>query len=208
MKTIVTIAALLAIPGSSAFAGAAPPSPSLGSASASAAGWLGGGRLGYNWQRGSFVYGLEGDVSLTNLNSSMTTILPVRFPFIPNPTAMTKRKDRTGDGTVSRPARLDCGSGAVLWHRRRRLRQRQELNSAVTTDGASLAAQAWSAQGRLGRGRRHRIHGASGRDLQRQLPVCGPRTRQRELLGNDYWPHPVQGRAAEAARNFKRSPPA
>lgn len=144
MKTIVTIAALLAVPGSSAFAGAAPPSPSLGSASASAAGWLGGGQLGYNWQRGSFVYGLEGDVSLTNLNSSMTTILPVRFPFIPNPTAMTNAK-MDWYGTFR--GRLGWTAGPVLFYGTGGVAYGNvELNSAVTTDGASLAAQAWSAR--------------------------------------------------------------
>ena len=36
--------------------------------------------------------GLSSSRPLLGVNSSMTTILPVRFPFIPNPTAMTKAK--------------------------------------------------------------------------------------------------------------------
>jgi outer membrane immunogenic protein len=115
MKTVVTIAALLAVPGSSAFAGVLVPAvaPTVGSASASAAGWSAGAQLGYNWQRQSFVYGLEGDVSLMNLNSSMTTILPVPFPFIPNPTAMTNAK-MDWYGTFR--GRLGWTAGPVLFY--------------------------------------------------------------------------------------------
>jgi hypothetical protein len=65
--TIVAIAAMLTVLESQAFAQALPPL--TGSGSASATGWVAGGQLGYNWQRDSFVYGLEGDVSLMHLKS-------------------------------------------------------------------------------------------------------------------------------------------
>jgi len=35
-------------------------------------GWFGGGQLGYNWQRGRFVTGLEADISWTNFEGSGT----------------------------------------------------------------------------------------------------------------------------------------
>ena len=46
--------------------------PSQGSNSASASGWVAGAQAGYNWQQGSFVYGLETDLSGTGLKSSMS----------------------------------------------------------------------------------------------------------------------------------------
>jgi outer membrane immunogenic protein len=144
IKAIVTIAALLAVPGSSAFAGALPPRPTVGSASASAAGWSAGAQLGYNWQRQSFVYGLEGDVSLMNLNSSMTTILPVPFPFIPNPTAVTNAK-MDWYGTFR--GRLGWTAGPVLFYGTGGVAYGNvELNSTVSNGLTPLSAQAWSAR--------------------------------------------------------------
>src|SRR5690606_34899088 len=32
-------------------------------------GILGGGQLGYNWQAGRFVYGIEGDISVTDMSA-------------------------------------------------------------------------------------------------------------------------------------------
>jgi outer membrane immunogenic protein len=43
-----------------------------GSNSATGSGGIGGGQIGYNWQRGAFVYGLEADLSATSLKSSMS----------------------------------------------------------------------------------------------------------------------------------------
>jgi len=44
---------------------------SLGSTSASNTGFIGGGQIGYNWQRGNFVFGLEADISgLTSKTSA------------------------------------------------------------------------------------------------------------------------------------------
>src|ERR1700692_4819915 len=85
---IIAVAAMLAAPTCSAFAQVLPPL--TGSGSASATGWVAGGQLGYNWQRDSFVFGLEGDVSLMHLKSAMTTTLPSPFPLLlPSATGMT-----------------------------------------------------------------------------------------------------------------------
>lgn len=145
IKTIVAIAALLAVPESSVFAQVPVIPPSVGSASASAAGWLAGAQLGFNWQSQSFVYGLEGDVSLTNLNSSMTTTLSAPpFPFIPTPTAMTNAKmDWYGTfrgrvGWTAGPV-LFYGTGGVAYGN-------VELNSAISSSAVPLTAQAWSAR--------------------------------------------------------------
>ena len=50
-----------------------------GSNSASASSFVGGGQAGYNWQQGTWVYGLETDLSGTNLKSSMNSGLPATF---------------------------------------------------------------------------------------------------------------------------------
>src|SRR5580692_5724511 len=146
IKAIVTIAALLAVPGSSAFAGALPPRPTVGSASASAAGWSAGAQLGYNWQRQSFVYGLEGDVSLMHLNSAMTTMLPSPPPFFPT-TIATTNASTNWYGTFR--GRLGWTAGPVLFYGTGGVAYGNvELNSNVTSGGAgaSLPAQAWSAR--------------------------------------------------------------
>jgi outer membrane immunogenic protein len=64
----LAIAGALLLSGAAAFAQCLPSS---GSNSASGSGWVGGGQAGYNWQQGSWVYGLEADLSGTSLKSSM-----------------------------------------------------------------------------------------------------------------------------------------
>ncbi|AXA43262.1 outer membrane protein [Rhizobium leguminosarum] len=39
-------------------------------------GILGGGQIGYNWQAGSFVYGLEADISFTDLDDDRNIVTP------------------------------------------------------------------------------------------------------------------------------------
>jgi len=93
MKAIITVAVLLAVPGSSAFAGALPPAiaHSVGSGSASATSWVAGIRAGNNWQNGAFVFGLETDAQVTTLNSKFnTTLTKISGPVIvPPPFAIT-----------------------------------------------------------------------------------------------------------------------
>jgi outer membrane immunogenic protein len=71
-KLISALAALLLTP---AFAAAQAIVPASGSNSANASSWMAGAQAGYNWQRGSLVYGLEADISGTGLKTGMNTIL-------------------------------------------------------------------------------------------------------------------------------------
>jgi outer membrane immunogenic protein len=143
IKTIVAIAALLAVPESSAFAQFLPVTVT-GANSASADGWLAGAQLGYNWQNQSFVYGLEGDVSLMHLNSAMTTMLPSPPPFFPT-TIATTNASMNWYGTFR--GRLGWAAGPVLFYGTGGVAYGNvELNSNVTSGLSSLSAQAWSAR--------------------------------------------------------------
>lgn len=62
-----------------------------GSNSARASSWVAGAHAGYNWQQGSWVYGLETDLSGTDLKSSMSGGLSGINPC-PGDTAGTKAK--------------------------------------------------------------------------------------------------------------------
>jgi opacity protein-like surface antigen len=65
----IAVAAAFSFSVSDAFAQCAAAN---GSNSASGSGFVGGGQLGYNWQQGSWVYGVETDLSGTSLKSSMS----------------------------------------------------------------------------------------------------------------------------------------
>jgi outer membrane immunogenic protein len=111
LKIIIAIAALFALPG---FAFAQVLTSASASNSASASSWVAGGQVGYNWQSGSWVYGLEADISAMHLNSEMNTVLPL----IPAPTA-NANADVDWYGTVR--GRLGwstgpvCFMGPVVW---------------------------------------------------------------------------------------------
>jgi outer membrane immunogenic protein len=108
-------AGLLAMSSSSAFA-QVNCLDLKGSNSTSASGVVGGAQLGYNWQQGSFVYGLETDISAMDLKSEMNTVLaPLSQKCIPS---FTSRADTSAQvnwyGTV-RP-RIGWSSGPVLFY--------------------------------------------------------------------------------------------
>jgi outer membrane immunogenic protein len=127
LKIIVAVAALLAVTGSSVFAQPLPPTTANGSNSASASSWVAGGQVGYNWQRGSWVYGLETDLSAMNLNSEMNTVLPL----VPPPTA-NSNADVDWYGTVR--GRLGWSTGSALFYGTGGLAYgRVELNSSISS---------------------------------------------------------------------------
>ena len=106
-KIIAVIVALLSL---SAPAFAQPgPAPNSGSASisGSASSWVGGGHIGYNWQNGAWVYGLEGDISGLHLKTDFSTMLS---------TGATANTNSTVDwyGTVR--GRLGWTSGPVFFY--------------------------------------------------------------------------------------------
>ena len=110
-KILVAITALLALP--EIAAAQFPPPPLTASNSSSAGSWLAGAQAGYNWQRGSLVYGLEADISGTDLRSEMNTTLPRNFLFILHPTANTV-SNIDWYGTVR--GRLGWAAGPMLFY--------------------------------------------------------------------------------------------
>jgi outer membrane immunogenic protein len=109
-KIIIAVAAWLALP-QLALAQFLPPPPATGSNSASASSGLAGVQAGYNWQRGSVVYGLEADISGTGLKNTMNTTL--QSFFVPPPSAVTT-SSVDWYGTVR--GRLGWATGPVMFY--------------------------------------------------------------------------------------------
>jgi outer membrane immunogenic protein len=63
--------------------------PSLGFTGDSNASWLAGGQLGFMWQTGQFVFGIEGDIDGTNLHKSFTSA-GIVGPFVAGDTFAVK----------------------------------------------------------------------------------------------------------------------
>lgn len=133
LKTIVTIAALLALPGSSAFAQFVIPTST--SVSGSASSWLAGAQAGYNWQRGQFVYGLEADISATHLNTDLNLGL---LNLIPLPATANATIDWYG--TVR--GRLGWTQGPLLFYGTGGLAYgHADLSSSISSAPLALSAQ-------------------------------------------------------------------
>lgn len=73
LKLAAAVAAFLAMTASS-FAQA--PASGSASNSDSASSWVAGGHVGYNWQNGPWLYGLEADLSGMHLKTDFNTVLP------------------------------------------------------------------------------------------------------------------------------------
>ena len=123
-KIVAAIVALLTLP-ASAFAQVPPPLSASASNSADASSWVAGAQLGYNWQRGPWVYGLEADISALNLKSEMNTLVLA----VPASSASTSG-DVDWYGTLR--GRLGWAYGPLLFYGTGGLAYgRVELNSSI-----------------------------------------------------------------------------
>jgi outer membrane immunogenic protein len=112
MRLFVVGAFLLALPtpASAQFAIQFPN----GSGSDSGSGWVAGLHTGYNWQRGTLVYGVEADINWTDLKSEITKGFNVNLPGgVPLPSARTT-SEIDWFGTVR--GRLGWTNGPVLFY--------------------------------------------------------------------------------------------
>ena len=136
-KIIIAIAASIALPGS-VFAQALNPISASASNSDKASSWVAGAHVGYNWQGGAWVYGLEADISAINLNSEMNTVFLLPIP-IPPPTA-NANAEVNWYGTLR--GRLGWSSGPVLLYGTGGLAYgRVELNSSISAGPLFLSSQ-------------------------------------------------------------------
>ncbi len=111
--------------------------PFTASNSASASSWVGGAQAGYNWQRGSLVYGVETDISATNLKSELNTVIPT--PFFFSPTATTNAKI---DWYGTLRGRLGWAQGPVLFYGTGGLAYGNvDLNSSISANPLFLSSQ-------------------------------------------------------------------
>lgn len=58
------------------------PAAGLGFTGDSDASFVGGGQVGFMWQTGGFVFGVEGDIDATRLRNGFTAVAPVTLPFV------------------------------------------------------------------------------------------------------------------------------
>ena len=78
------------------------------------AGFTGGGQAGYNWQRGSMVFGVEADINYFHLGGSQTKtgFYPILFPLF----TMTVNSDVKTDWLVTLRPRIGVASGNWLFY--------------------------------------------------------------------------------------------
>lgn len=127
LKIIAAVSALLALSGSAFAQFLLVPAGASNSDSASS--WVAGGHAGYNWQRGSWVYGLEADISAMHLKSEMNTLVP---SLPPPPSSANTSAEVDWYGTVR--GRLGWTSGPVLLYGTGGLAYgRVELNSSFSS---------------------------------------------------------------------------
>lgn len=120
------------------------PCSATGSVSGSASSWLAGAQAGYNWQRGQWVYGVEGDLSATHLNKNLNLIL--QNPALATATAHVNA-DIDWYGTVR--ARLGWAQGPWMFYGTGGLAYgHADLNSTIT--GATLALNGQTSSVRTG----------------------------------------------------------
>jgi outer membrane immunogenic protein len=111
-------AATLTLPHTTALAGVAAivpvPAP-VGTNSANASGWVGGGHAGYNWQQGAAVFGFETDLQATRLHSLMNDNL-VSNPPGPLPAGSSAQTSAAIDWYGTFRGRLGVASGPFLFY--------------------------------------------------------------------------------------------
>jgi outer membrane immunogenic protein len=93
--------------------GAIPSSVDLGHS-----GFIGGGQIGYNWQSGNWVFGLEADFSGANLKSDATVGPIAAGGFVPQTTTYSRELDwlatfRGRVGIIATPEFLLYGTGGL-----------------------------------------------------------------------------------------------
>jgi outer membrane immunogenic protein len=140
MRRFVTLVAVLFVAGAFLFSVSdayAQCTAGVGLNSATGSGFVGGAQLGYNWQQGTSVYGVETDLSGTSLKTSMNGGLSA-LACTGDAAATSANVDWYGTlrgraGWVSGPF-LVYGTGGLAYGK-------VDLNSTYTGGGTSTTAQ-------------------------------------------------------------------
>jgi len=112
----------------------------VGSNSAMARSWVAGAQVGYNWQPGSWVYGVETDIAATRLNSSMQGALIQLDGNCLGPATATTTGTVDWYGTAR--ARVGWTVGQLLFYGTGGLAYGQvDLQSTVNFSGQSSSLQ-------------------------------------------------------------------
>jgi len=141
-KFIAAIAALLLLP-APAFTQALTPGGASSSASASS--WVAGGQVGYNWQQGLWVYGIEADLSGMHLDTNFNTVIPLTLA------TATANAHSNVDwyGTVR--GRLGWSSGPILFYGTAGLAYGHvDLNSSISSPAGPVSLSSQTSATRAG----------------------------------------------------------
>ncbi|MGB8397776.1 outer membrane beta-barrel protein [Bradyrhizobium sp.] len=116
--------------------------PAFGSNSARASSWVAGAHGGYNWQRGTLVYGFESDLSAMNLKSSMNGGLSYPFPIVPPVPGDAASTTAKIDWYGTLRGRFGVTTGQALFYGTAGLAYGHvDLNSSFSTLGLTLNSQ-------------------------------------------------------------------
>jgi outer membrane immunogenic protein len=151
LAAMLVVAGALSLSVSGAYAQGCATANS-GSNSGRASSWVGGGQLGYNWQQGAFVYGLEADLSGTGLKTALTGGLGTPAGGCTNDAASTNStidwygtaRGRAGWATGQW---LFFGTGGLAYGRVGLNSTFSGFNSASTTAQTSSTRAGWVAGG-------------------------------------------------------------
>ena len=150
----------------------------------SGAGWLGGGQVGYNWQRGALVFGVEADISSSGMDGSTTC---------PN-SALRAATTSTGWPPCAAVSASPATAAA-------RCSTAPRAAPGPTSTTAPPAAGLLRYAIRLGGGRRHRAHAHPQRDRAHRIPLL--RVRQRHRAGRHAGRGPGRPRSEHADRALR-----
>jgi outer membrane immunogenic protein len=131
---LIAIAGALSLFVSGAFAQRAP---STGANSGSGSGWIGGAQAGYNWQQGTWVYGVETDLSGSGLKTSLNGGLTSAIPCLGDSASTTAKVDWFGTVRGRAGWTVDkfffYGTGGLAYGH-------VDINGTYTSNGVTLSA--------------------------------------------------------------------
>jgi outer membrane immunogenic protein len=116
IKALAAIACLLAFSNSASASALLPQFAPYGFGVADSDSWLAGAQIGYNWQQGLFVYGLQADLSGTHLRSTSSNGFSAVTTPIPDYTYPTGNASANIDWYGTLRGRVGVTVGSFLFY--------------------------------------------------------------------------------------------